>query len=215
MRELRTDRVYRPTPVPAIDGGMPHERHRLRSDLRRANEPSILSLCRPATPWLTRSAAGPLVYMTLGTNTNSGLRMFRPFIDAVRDEAIDALITTGSAGAVTGLGPPPGNVPCRGVRARKQPCCRSVRRQSVVQGPEQRSLRSATACRCCSWLTSARRTRGVRRPRLEQAAAASLAFAKGLARMALARLAAATNTPAADSGASASSRSRARDIQQP
>ncbi len=64
--------------------------------LRPMPQPLLLGERLPA--WLEhrgRRRGVPLVYMTLGTNTNADTAMFRSVIDGLRDTAVDVLITIG------------------------------------------------------------------------------------------------------------------------
>jgi UDP:flavonoid glycosyltransferase YjiC (YdhE family) len=61
-------------------------------------------------PWMEGRREVPLVYMTLGTNTNSDLSMFRSVIDGLSGMDLDLLITVGFGGDRTSIGPLPGNV---------------------------------------------------------------------------------------------------------
>lgn len=60
--------------------------------------------------WLHRRRDVPLVYMTLGTNTNTNLSVFRAVIDGVSDLDVDVLITLGFGAETTSLGSVPSNV---------------------------------------------------------------------------------------------------------
>ena len=46
--------------------------------------------------WLDKRRHAPLIYMTLGTNTNSDIAMFQSVRDGLRDLAIDVLMTLGT-----------------------------------------------------------------------------------------------------------------------
>jgi UDP:flavonoid glycosyltransferase YjiC (YdhE family) len=58
---------------------------------------------------IARRQDRPLVYMTLGTNTNSDDAMFRATIDALSDLSVDLLVTTGPGSDPSALGAVPDN----------------------------------------------------------------------------------------------------------
>ncbi|MCA1644458.1 MAG: glycosyltransferase [Chloroflexi bacterium] len=80
---------------------------------------SAVQLLRPSPPPLqrderapgsiTRYADRPLVYMTLGTNTNSDLAVFRAVIDALAELPVNLLVTTGPGRNPSVLGALPSN----------------------------------------------------------------------------------------------------------
>jgi UDP:flavonoid glycosyltransferase YjiC (YdhE family) len=55
--------------------------------------------------WIERRREVPLVYMTLGTNTNSDVSMFRSVIDGLGGLDVDVLITIGFGSDPASLGP--------------------------------------------------------------------------------------------------------------
>ena len=59
--------------------------------------------------WIERRRDVPLVYMTLGTNTNSDLSMFRRVIDGLCDLHLDVLITIGHGKDPASIGSLPAN----------------------------------------------------------------------------------------------------------
>lgn len=59
--------------------------------------------------WIEHRRGVPLVYMTLGTNTNSDTSMFRSVIDGLCDLAVDVLITIGPGKDPAALGSLPAN----------------------------------------------------------------------------------------------------------
>jgi len=59
--------------------------------------------------WIERRRDVPLVYMTLGTNTNSDLSMFRCVIDGLCDLHLDVLITIGHGKDPASIGSLPAN----------------------------------------------------------------------------------------------------------
>ena len=59
--------------------------------------------------WIERRREVPLVYMTLGTNTNSDLSMFRSVIDGLCDVDLDVLITIGHGKDPASIGSLPAN----------------------------------------------------------------------------------------------------------
>jgi UDP:flavonoid glycosyltransferase YjiC (YdhE family) len=60
-------------------------------------------------PWIERRRQVPLVYMTLGTNTNSDVSMFRSVIEGLSGKDVDLLITIGFGGDPDSIGPLPSN----------------------------------------------------------------------------------------------------------
>ena len=60
--------------------------------------------------WIAGRRSVPLVYMTLGTNTNTDLAMFRSVIAGLGDQDLDVQITVGPDGDPAALGPVPANV---------------------------------------------------------------------------------------------------------
>jgi UDP:flavonoid glycosyltransferase YjiC (YdhE family) len=93
---------------PSFQSGQPA----LRRDVIRQLRPIAPSpLAGEVLPgWLTGRREVPLVYMTLGTNTNSDLSMFRGVIDGLSGEAVQVLITIGFDNDPRSMGPLPGNV---------------------------------------------------------------------------------------------------------
>ncbi len=78
------------------------------SPLRPVPPPLLESECPP--DWLrSRDRRRPLVYMTLGTNTNSDQAMFRSVIDGLAESEADLLVTTGPGSNPACLGPLPAN----------------------------------------------------------------------------------------------------------
>lgn len=61
--------------------------------LRPITQPPVPGELLP--PWIERRREVPLVYMTLGTNTNSDVSMFRSVIDGLGGLDVDLLITIG------------------------------------------------------------------------------------------------------------------------
>jgi UDP:flavonoid glycosyltransferase YjiC (YdhE family) len=61
--------------------------------------------------WMTgrRRQRGPLVYMTLGTETNSDVSMFRSVLDGLEDLDVDVLVTVGANRDPSCVGSVPGN----------------------------------------------------------------------------------------------------------
>lgn len=59
--------------------------------------------------WMTSRRQLPLVYMTLGTNTNTDISMFRSVLDGLEDLDVDVLVTVGSDGDPSFFGSVPGN----------------------------------------------------------------------------------------------------------
>lgn len=59
--------------------------------------------------WMEERRGAPLVYMTLGTNTNTNLSMFRSVLDGLSDQAVDVLLTIGFESDATAFAPLPGN----------------------------------------------------------------------------------------------------------
>jgi UDP:flavonoid glycosyltransferase YjiC (YdhE family) len=51
----------------------------------------------------------PLVYMTLGTTTNSDVSMFRSVIDGLSDVDVEVLLTVGPGNNPAAIGPLPAN----------------------------------------------------------------------------------------------------------
>jgi UDP:flavonoid glycosyltransferase YjiC (YdhE family) len=60
--------------------------------------------------WLRPLTTRPLVYVTLGTFSNSDLAVFRAVIDALAPEPVSALVTVGHDGDPAALEPLPANV---------------------------------------------------------------------------------------------------------
>src|SRR5207302_7854330 len=60
--------------------------------------------------WIDRRRDVPLVYFTLGTNTNTNLSMFRAVIDGLCDLDVELLVTIGYGRDPESLGPLPRNV---------------------------------------------------------------------------------------------------------
>jgi MGT family glycosyltransferase len=76
--------------------------------LRPVAQPPVTGEQLPS--WVERRAEVPLVYMTLGTNTNSDVSMFRSVIDGLSDLDVELLITTGSGSDPALIGPLANNV---------------------------------------------------------------------------------------------------------
>ncbi len=76
--------------------------------LRPITEPPVPGELLPQ--WIEHRREVPLVYMTLGTNTNSDVLMFRSVIDGLDDLDVDVLITIGFGKDPSSIGPLPGNV---------------------------------------------------------------------------------------------------------
>jgi len=76
--------------------------------LRPITEPPVPGELLPA--WIEHRREVPLVYMTLGTNTNSDVSMFRSVIDGLDDLDVDVLITIGFGKDPSLIGPLPRNV---------------------------------------------------------------------------------------------------------
>ena len=60
--------------------------------------------------WIAGRRDVPLIYMTLGTNTNSDISMFRSVIEGLGNLDLDVLITIGTGSDPTSVGTLPGNV---------------------------------------------------------------------------------------------------------
>jgi UDP:flavonoid glycosyltransferase YjiC (YdhE family) len=59
--------------------------------------------------WLGKRRHAPLIYMTLGTNTNSDIAMFQSVRDGLRDLDVDVLMTLGAGRDLSALGTLPSN----------------------------------------------------------------------------------------------------------
>jgi UDP:flavonoid glycosyltransferase YjiC (YdhE family) len=89
----------------------PYESTRYRDTihpLRPIAQPPLPGETLPA--WIERRREVPLVYMTLGTNTNSDLSMFRSVAEGLSGLEVETLITVGFDGDPAGIGPLPANV---------------------------------------------------------------------------------------------------------
>jgi len=75
--------------------------------LRPIAQPPVHGEDLPA--WIACRRQAPLVYMTLGTLTNSDTSMFRNVIDGLSDLNVEVLITIGHGKDPHSLGPLPGN----------------------------------------------------------------------------------------------------------
>ena len=77
--------------------------------LRPVGPPSIGGERLPT--WLTsrRERSESLVYMTLGTETNTDVTMFRSVLDGLADMDVDVLVTVGADGDPSFIGSVPGN----------------------------------------------------------------------------------------------------------
>src|SRR5205807_952259 len=60
--------------------------------------------------WIDRRRDVPLVYFTLGTNTNTEVSMFRAVIDGLSDLDVELLVTIGFGRDPASIGPLPRNV---------------------------------------------------------------------------------------------------------
>jgi UDP:flavonoid glycosyltransferase YjiC (YdhE family) len=81
--------------------------------------PDVIRGLRPVGPppigderlptWMTSRRQVPLVYMTLGTETNTDVTMFRSVLDGLEDLDVDVLVTVGADGDPSFVGSVPGN----------------------------------------------------------------------------------------------------------
>ena len=60
--------------------------------------------------WLTSARTRPLVYVTMGTEFNKDVAVFRAILDGLDGEPVDVIVTVGSSGDPDALGPRPDNV---------------------------------------------------------------------------------------------------------
>lgn len=81
-------------------GGIPSRRDPVRP-LRPMPQPPVAGELLPG--WIERRRDVPLLYMTLGTNTNSDHSMFRSVIEALSSEDLDLLVTVGHGQDPAGL----------------------------------------------------------------------------------------------------------------
>jgi UDP:flavonoid glycosyltransferase YjiC (YdhE family) len=59
--------------------------------------------------WVARFGSRPIVYLTLGNIINRA-RQFRPFLEALGDQAVDVIVTVGRSNDPAAFGPLPANV---------------------------------------------------------------------------------------------------------
>ena len=122
--------------------------------------PDVIRSLRPVGPppigeerlptWMTSRRQVPLVYMTLGTETNTDVSMFRSVLDGLEDLDVEVLVTVGANGDPGFVGR------VRAMRISKGTClnpycCRGAGWSSVMAAPAQRSERWNMAFLCwCS-----------------------------------------------------------------
>jgi UDP:flavonoid glycosyltransferase YjiC (YdhE family) len=91
-------------------GFQPYESARLRDVMHPLRPIAHAPVSGDMLPqWIERRREAPLVYMTLGTNTNTDIAMFRSVIDGLGDLDVDVLITIGFGSDPASLGPLAGN----------------------------------------------------------------------------------------------------------
>ncbi len=84
----------------------PYELARYRDVIRPLRPIAPSPVPGEALPeWIERRREAPLVYMTLGTNTNTDTSMFRSVIDGLSDLEVEVLITIGFGRDPASLGP--------------------------------------------------------------------------------------------------------------
>lgn len=91
------------TTPPGFQPATPPSRPDVTHPLRPVAQPALRGERLP--PWIERRRTQPLVYMTLGTNTNSDLSVFRRVVDGVAGLDVDLLVTMGFDSDPAALGP--------------------------------------------------------------------------------------------------------------
>ena len=92
-------------------GFQPYESARYRNVMRPLRPVALPPLSGEVLPqWIEHRREVPLIHMTLGTNTNTDISMFRSVIDGVSDLDVDVLITIGFGKDLASLGPLASNV---------------------------------------------------------------------------------------------------------
>ena len=106
MQMLERYLVLSPFP-PTLDGS----REMVRPTLRRYRTvPFDRSGNEAAPEWPLMLPDAPLVYATLGTANNLRTDILRPFVEALRDEHVNLVVTVGRDGNPDQFGPQPPNV---------------------------------------------------------------------------------------------------------
>jgi UDP:flavonoid glycosyltransferase YjiC (YdhE family) len=113
-RKLEPDRgagVYRHLCLDIAPPALQTDARRFRGDCIRALRPvaAVPQASERLPSWMASRRPLPLVYMTLGTNTNSNCSMFRSVMDGLADLDVEVLVATGSTGDPGVLGPLPDN----------------------------------------------------------------------------------------------------------
>ena len=92
-------------------GFQPYESARYRNIMHPLRPVALPPLSGEALPpWIEYRREIPLIYMTLGTNTNTDISMFRSVIDGLSDLDVDVLITIGFGKDPASIGPLASNV---------------------------------------------------------------------------------------------------------
>lgn len=87
-------------------GFQPYDTARHRETMRSLRPVALPPVPGETLPaWIDHRRDVPLVYMTLGTNTNGDISMFRSVIDGLSDLDIDVLITIGVGKDPASIGP--------------------------------------------------------------------------------------------------------------
>lgn len=92
-------------------GFQPYDAARYHKTLRPLRPVAMPPLPGETLPsWVESRRDVPLVHMTLGTNTNGDISMFRSVIEGLSDLDVDVLITIGFGKDLASIGPLPGNI---------------------------------------------------------------------------------------------------------
>ena len=96
-------------------GFQPYDTARYRKTMRPLRPVALPPLPGETLPaWIEHRRDVPLIYMTLGTNTNGDISMFRSVIEGLSDLDVDVLITIGVGKDPASIGPLAGNTHVEG-----------------------------------------------------------------------------------------------------